>query len=146
MDSGCISGGILKLRELISEHEPYLAYDFRHRFQLSVYDIGVKVSYREAIMLVNVLLADQSSWTFAHVNEWKFPASMEWIKLADLLDVQIMSKSKNKPKPSPRPWPDTSVNRVGDNSKRSQTEILQVLDAMRPKENDGTDSTSNSVR
>lgn len=97
-------------------------------------------------MLVNVLMADQSSWIFAAFNGWDFPASMEWIKLADLVDVQVMSKSKNRPKPSPRPWPDKAVKRVGDNSKHSQAEILQVLDAMRPKENDGPDSTSDSVR
>ena len=97
-------------------------------------------------MLANVLMADQSSWTFAAFNGWDYPASLEWIKLADLVDVQIISKSKNKPKPSPRPWPDTSKKRIGGSTGRSQTEIRKVLDAMRPKENDGPDSISDSVR
>lgn len=136
MDSGCPSGGILKLRELISEHPSEFAYDFRTRFNLSIFDVGYGLSFGEAVLLVAALLRDPTSWLQAATNDWKAPASPEWQLLARLVDVQTMSKSKNKVKPVERPWPDKSVSRIGGTTEIPQDRLRSVLDAMRSKESD----------
>lgn len=138
MDSGSGSGGIAKLRDLISEHEPAITYDFRHRFGLSLSDIGYAITFREAIALVSVLQVDPTSWLQAAMNDWKHPASFEWMMLAQLTDVTLAVNSKNQPKPMPRPWPDQGAKRIGGETKITQSEVRKILDAMKPnKENDG---------
>lgn len=137
MAAGSTTPGIAKLGELIVEHEPAITYDFRTRFGLSIHAIGRDILIREAIALVAVLVTDPTSQLQAAINGWKYPVSREWMLLARLLDVQTMSKSKHKVQPIGRPWPDTEKNTIGANQKRPQTEIRKILDAMKPKENDG---------
>jgi len=62
MDTGCTCGGILKLQELIEEHPAELAYDLRSMCGVSIDDIGVRVSYREAVLLVAVITRNPESW------------------------------------------------------------------------------------
>jgi hypothetical protein len=57
--------------------------------------------------------------------------------LAQLTDITLAANSKGKPKPMPRPWPDKNTTRIGGNTTIPQSEILQILNRMRPKENDG---------
>lgn len=137
MDSGSGSGGIFKLRELISEHEPALTYDFRTRFGLALSDIGYAVSLREAINLVSVLQVDPTSWLQASIHGWKHPVSFEWMLLAQLTDITLAVNSKGKPTPMPRPWPSKDMTRIGGDATIPQSEIRKILDDMRPKENDG---------
>jgi hypothetical protein len=134
VDTGSAAGGILKLRELIAEHPAEFAYDFRSRFGVSYEAIGYDISYREALALVAVLLKDPTSWLQAAENKWRFPASQEWIMLVQQFDAFVMANSKNRPQPTKMPW-DNPV-RSGKPA-ISQDRVREILDAMRPKENDG---------
>lgn len=137
MDSGCTTGGILKLRELIEEHPAELAYDLRSRFSLSVEDIGNRITYLEAIYLVSVLERDPSSWLQAAKNEWTQPVSKEWMILANVYDLLAAVNSKKKPKPYPRPWPDSGTTRLGSKKPQKRSDVITALERMNPKENDG---------
>lgn len=136
MDSRCLNGGILKLRELIEEHPSELAYDFRSRFGLSVYEIGNGVTWLEAILLVAVLLRDPTSWIQAAVNDWDFPVSREWIVQAHTYDLLHAVNSKNKPKPYPTPWVPEGTQKLGS-KKQTRSNVLDKLERMNPKESDG---------
>jgi len=135
VDQGGPAGGILKLRELIEEHPAELAYDFRERFGLSIDDIGDAVPYREAVLLVSVLMRDPASWVQAAANGWKFPVSREWIVLAHNYDLhaQVNAGKKNKPKPYPNPFPAKNSTRTGKTS-RPAAEVIDLLARMNPKE------------
>jgi hypothetical protein len=134
VESRWFAGGILRLRELIEEHPSEFAYDFRHRFNIGLHEVGYRIPYGEAILLTGVLLRDPSSWLQAAVNEWKHPASMEWMILVQQLDAFVMANSKTRPKPTPMPW--QGPKRYGKPTV-SEEKVRAVLDAMRPKENDG---------
>ena len=62
------------------------------------------MSYGEAMRLTDVLAQDPSSQVCAAINRWDFPATREWMVLADLWDA-ASPHSYKKPKPYPRPWP-----------------------------------------
>lgn len=117
------------LLELIEEHSAEIAFDFRAKFQLSIEDLGVKYSYKEAFMLTAILMRDTTSWLQAAVNNWKFPASMEWIMMVQQFDAFVAVNSKNS-KPTPMPW--QSPIRSGKPTV-SQEKVREVLDAMRPE-------------
>lgn len=61
------------------------------------------MSWREAWNLVGILVRDPSSQVGAAMAGWEAPKSAEWLILADLYDLQHMSKAKRAPKPYPRP-------------------------------------------
>lgn len=71
------------------------------------------------------------------MNGWKHPASSEWMLLAQLTDITLAANSKTRPKPMPRPWPDKDTTRIGGDTTIPQNEILEILNRMRPEENDG---------
>lgn len=133
VDSGCISGGILKLRELISEHPAELTYDFRSRFQLSLDEIGATVTWREAVLLVSVLVRDPSSWTQTVWSGWSYPVTREWIVSAHTFDLLAAANSRkgSKPKPYPNPFPDQDVTRTGKTD-RTPEEVRKILAWMNP--------------
>lgn len=129
MASGCTTGGILWLFELIEEHRPEFAFDFRSRFNLSIEDIGKTYTYHEAFLLTIVLMRDSTSWVQAAVNNWKFPASMEWIMQVQQFDAFVAVNSKN-PKPTPMPW--QAPIRSGKPA-LSDEKVREILNAMRPE-------------
>lgn len=137
MDTGCHSGGSLKVLEFIQDHPAELAYDFRHKFQLSIFDIGGKVSLAEAVLLIATLLTETDSHLTAAVQEWKNPVSREWIVLTHLYDLLAAVNSKNKPKPYPTPWPDKNSSRLGKAKNISSDEVMRRLGTMNPKEENG---------
>lgn len=71
------------------------------------------------------------------MNGWRHPASFEWMMLAQLTDITVAANSKNAPKPMPRPWPDKDTTRIGGETDITPSEVRKILDAMKPKENDG---------
>jgi hypothetical protein len=133
LDAGCICGGICKLRELIEEHPAELAFDFRERFHLSIFDVGISVTWKEAILLISVLMRDTSSWTQAMHSNWKYPVSREWIVAAHNYELLAAVNSKRKPKPYPNPFPNKDVTKTGKTT-LSFEEVRAVLDRMNPKE------------
>jgi hypothetical protein len=83
--------------------------------------------------LVNILLADSSSWLQAAKSGWKFPVSSEWMLLAELFDLTHQVNSKNKVKPLQRPWPNANAERLGK-AKHSRADIIRNLERMNKKE------------
>ena len=136
MGSGSEPGGIFQLFELIEEHPAEFAYDFRSRFNLGVADIGNKITWLEALQLTSVLLRDPSSWLQAAFSQWRYPVSHEWMLLANIFDLHVKVNSKNPPKPYTRPWPEQGAERSGKPAV-PESRVREVLNAMRPEENDG---------
>lgn len=135
MDSRRPTGGILRLREIIEEHTSELAYDFRTRFNVSIFDIGEKITWLEAIYLISILIRDTSSWTQSAMSEWKYPVSREWIVAAHTFDLFAnVNSGKKKPKPYPAPWPEVGTNRIGGKAKLDRKTVLERLRLMNPKE------------
>lgn len=137
MDTGCTTGGILQLRELIEEHPAELAYDFRHRFGLTYEAIGVSLSWLEAILLVSILLRDTSSWLHAAKASWDYPVTREWIVSAHTYDLLAAVNSKKPPKPYPAPWPDKNSKKIGSKTAMTADAVKSRLEMMNPKESDG---------
>jgi hypothetical protein len=77
---------------------------------------------------------DSTSWLQAAVNEWKFPASPEWIMLTQQFDAFVAANSKNRPKPTQMPW---QAPKIMGRPKLPEHQVRAILDAMRPKETDG---------
>jgi hypothetical protein len=137
LDTGGRRGGSLKVLGYVQDHPAELAYDFRTKFALSIDDIGGTVTLREAVLLVAVLLVDPSSWLQAVVNDWKHPVSREWIVLTHVYDLLAAVNSKNKPKPYPTPWLAENTQRIGGKKPQSNADVLQRLQAMNPKDENG---------
>lgn len=135
MDSGGRRGGSLKVLELLQDHPIELAYDFRHKFNLSFQDIGTKITLLEAVMLIGGLMQQTDSMLQAKVSGWKFPVSREWSLLADIYDLLANANFK-KPKPYPVPWSSSQGTTIGS-SKQSRSDVLKRLEAMNPKESNG---------
>ncbi len=134
MDSGCTCGGILRLLELYKAHPAEFAFDFRSRFQTSFEQIGVTVSWLEAVYLVSVLMRDPSSWLCAARSEWEFPASREFMVLAHTYDLTARINSKQRPKPYPTPWENANKTKIGSKKPQDRNTVLSVLERMNPKE------------
>jgi hypothetical protein len=100
----CQPGGILKVLEIIGDHERALVYDFRDRFGLGLADIGTTVPWREVVHLVAILARDPSSWLQTSMRDWAHPISYDWAVLASIYDLLASVHSKTKPKPFQRPW------------------------------------------
>lgn len=135
MDSRHSTGGILKLREIIAEHTSEIAYDFRTRFNLSIFDAGDKFTWLEAVHLTAILVRDLSSWTQSSIAKWDYPVSREWIVAAHTYDlIAAVNSRKSKPKPYPAPWPDAGTNRIGGKTKQDRKTVIERLRQMNPKE------------
>jgi hypothetical protein len=111
-----------------------MAYDFRHKFNLGIYDIGKSVTWLEAIQLTSVLLRDPSSWTQAVKNNWDYPVDRNWIIASHSYDLLAMVNSKKKPKPYPTPWPDPNINRLKPNKAQNRFQVIDKLKRMNPKD------------
>lgn len=134
LDEGCRPGGILELLELIEEHPAALAFDLRARLGISIDDLGGTVSWREAVLVVSILLRDPSSWTAAAKQGWSYPVSREWLVGAHTYDLlaAVNTKKGSKPKRYPSPFPDKAATRFGRTT-RSSEEVRKILAWMNPK-------------
>lgn len=133
MDPGRKPGGIIWLREIISEHPAEAAYDFRSRFGISSEELGTKISWREAVYLAAVLVRDPSSWIQASLAGWEYPVSREWIVASHTYDLVAAVNSKKKPKPYPNPFKEKNTQKVGKTT-RTHEEVRKILAWMNPKE------------
>lgn len=95
-------------------------------------DIGERVSYEEAVALVDILILEPESWLHARYYDWKHPSTRAAIVLSDIYDLTVAvntGKKSQKPKPYPRPW--TVINpestRVGRGNKRTNEETKAIL-------------------
>lgn len=101
--------------------------DFRGLYGCSVYD----VTFVELWPLLAMLLQRPDSLFHAKVAGWKHPATYEWMRLTDLVDVQRQKAAgKKRIKPLARPWPDKNVvhkGGKGKNQRRSLAEVRALL-------------------
>lgn len=131
MDSRCITGGILRLLELIDTHTVAISSDFRSLYNLSIFEVGETYTYKEAIYLTAALYTNPNSLLFTSINEWDFPVSREFLALADLYDLTFAVNSKKKVK-YPRPFKmKTDGQKIG-NTTKSKSEVEKLLKKMNP--------------
>lgn len=104
----------------------------------SLYGVGLwDVSLRELYPLVTMLHRNPESWLFAQINDWDFPASREYLTLADSIDVLIQANSKrgSRPKPYPRPFSvDKRYGGRNKNRRRTPAELDALLAALPQEE------------
>jgi hypothetical protein len=124
----CLSGGICWLVELGERLEPELAADFRSIYGISYYDIGITVSYREAILLVGMLLRNPASWIHAKENQWDYPVTPEWILAKHTFDLLARVNSEKPPPEYPAPW-----IRTKETTKQSREDVIRRLKLMNPE-------------
>ena len=86
---------------------------------------------KELWPLLAILLQRPDSFFHSKVAGWKFPASAEWMRLTDLVDVQRQAASKKRVKPLPRPWPDKNVARKGGRGKNQRRSLAEVRALLR---------------
>ncbi len=104
---------------------------------MSIKDIGGELDYYEAILLISVLMRDPSSWLQAADSEWKYPVTQEWMVLKNTYDLHAAINSKKKAKPYPTPWLSEDTQKIGSNKRQKREHVIDLLDRMNPKENDG---------
>lgn len=88
-------------------------------------------------MLVSLSENTQSNY-FAKKQGWKFPASRDYLALADLIDltisVNVGAKDKGKVKPYPRPY-----QTEGEKLPMAKMSIERAIKLYRPKRRTKTD-------
>jgi hypothetical protein len=105
--------GLKKLVELLvlfNENPAALAADFRSIFNLSIFDMGIKYTYLEAILLASKLKGMPNSYFQAYINKWDYPVSPEYIVLTEVYNIikaTNWDKKKGKLKPYPMPYAKT---------------------------------------
>ena len=124
MDTGCPTGGIIAVLQILEDYKHAFTYDFRARFGLGLSDLGDKVPWPEVVSLVSVLLSDPTSWLQAAKAKWQHPISYEWTLAASTYDLLAQVNSRRKPKPWPRPWGDPNKVRKGTKPRRDARAIL----------------------
>lgn len=141
MVGACGPGGIEGLRELAESYPDELVWEL-HKLGIDIEDVGDDESYSKkrrakavdhvkVDRLLRVATRDTSSVLFAATHGWEFPASSEWIEMADVYDaltalIKVTAQSGRKPKPYPRPWKDNNTSRLGKTS-LSPAEAREVL-------------------
>ena len=89
-------------------HRPALEYDFRARFGFGVSVVDrEELCWQELDALVDGLLLDRTSHTFASVAGWSYVPSPVEVAFYDELDVKLaMNRGKNQPRPprTKHPW------------------------------------------
>lgn len=102
---GGFAGGIEALADLIRQHRGAFEYDWRTRFGMPISAIPGDMAWDEALRMLKILGDDPTSQVAAALSKWAFPASWDYIALADLIDVQTSKvKWRRKPKSYRRPW------------------------------------------
>ena len=93
---------------LYVQHRPALEYDFRARFGFGVERIDrEELSWQETVALIDGLMQDHTSHTFASAAGWSYVPSPSEVHFYDELDVKLsMNRGKNQPMPqrTKRPW------------------------------------------
>lgn len=97
-------------------HRPALEYDFNARFGFGVERIDrEELSWQAVTALIDGLIDDHTSHTFASVAGWSYVPSPQEVAFYDELDVKLaMNRGKNQPMPQrvKRPWETPRVNQV----------------------------------
>jgi hypothetical protein len=135
MDTRRVTPGIDRLLELEQDHTTALYSDFRRLYAIGFGEVGRSISWREGTHLVEALTLDPSSLLAASLGGWRFPASHEWMVLANIYDLTLRLNSK-KGKPMERPW-ENVTSRIAPSRIRSREEIDSILKRMNPARGGG---------
>lgn len=95
-------GGTAALLALIDEHRAAVTWDLRRYHGLSIDDLGVVVSWREAIDLVNELIKETGSHLYAEQTGLRFAASQA--DLASILHAEAFVNANRDRAKSPEPF------------------------------------------
>ncbi len=95
-------------------------------------DLGERVTYEEAALLLELMVQDPETWLHARIAEWKYPTTRAALILADTYDLLVMvnsTKKNKKPKPYPRPWEVSQGDSttVGRGNTRTPEETKAIL-------------------
>lgn len=86
------------------------------------------MSYREATLLMRILVRDTESRMGAVLAEWKFPMSYEAMIAAYHADNYVTANAgKKNPKMLPRPW-ESKGNKVGGKTHLAQKDVRALLE------------------
>lgn len=130
-------GGIVALADVIAKHRGAFEYDWRARFNVPLHKVGSKaMRWGEAYRLALLLAQDPGTQVAAAVAGWVHPLAREALVLADLYDLQHMSKAKKRPRAYPRPWGDKARTTKGTGRYTPQ-QLRAVLTATRAHDNGG---------
>lgn len=101
---------------LYFRHRAALEYDFRARFGFGLERIDrQELTWSQTVALVDGLMDDHSSHTFASAAEWSYVPTPAEVQFYDELDVKLaMNRGKNQPTPPrvKRPWEEKPVKRA----------------------------------
>lgn len=130
-----MDGGIWGLLGLIRSHRGAVEYDLRHRFQLSLRDVGQTISLSEVARLVTILQADPSSAIASKLAGWDYPISREALAILDLYDLTMRANADPKKKVEPhsgRPFDMSSktTRKMGDTGGRTRAEVVEILNSL----------------
>lgn len=126
-------GGIAALCRLIESHKAEVIADLRSHYGVGLWDAPL----RELLPLVLMLHRDPTSWLFAAINGWDYPASRAELTAADMFDVFVRANSRKnaKPEPYPRPFsPNKRFGGRGKNKRRTAAELEELLASIRKEE------------
>lgn len=134
-----MDGGIFGLLGLIASHRGAVEYDWRTRFGCGLSAVGQTMTITEASRLSLLLTTDPTTQTFVAANGWAYPASREFLVLADLFDAFSQVNFK-KPKPYPRPDPEPTTETFGEVIRPADmAEVMAAFGrAMPPPESEAT--------
>jgi hypothetical protein len=110
-------------------------YDFRHRLGLALEDVGGRVTFGEAIDLVDQLIREAGTHTHASVNGWSFPMTNaeRSAQIHALAFLNVHRDVKKHPKPFELPWPWPERDAVTDDERKSLTAQLDRRSALRDR-------------
>lgn len=132
MDSRCKPGGIFRLREIIENHPVAISADFRSHYNLSIFELGETYSYKEGIYLTAALFNNTESLLFVEYNDWEYPASQEFLALADLFDLTFSVNSKKRNQRYRRPFKVNDNSQKYGKTKKSKQDVEEILNKMNP--------------
>ncbi len=89
-----------------------------------------ELTYGELTALVNGLVADHSSHTFAAVMGWAYVPAPAEVQFYDELDVKLtMNRGKNQPRPprTKRPWEQAPPRTTAPRTTKETQQRRQIL-------------------
>jgi len=98
-EAGCLGGGSAALLDLIEEHKPEFAFDFRRYFGIPLRDIGTsECPYGEALLLLFELRKESGSHTHMRIHGFT-----ETTALSQFTDMLLAQRILNYLRPENTP-------------------------------------------
>jgi hypothetical protein len=115
---------------LIDDYPAEVAADFRQQFNLSIFDIGDKYSFEEALYLMTALLKDPGTWLFAAKAEWEYPQSRLLTAIKDTWDLQVAINTPKGKKQIKYPQPFKNTKTQSTNIAKSSLPVSRAKEVL----------------